>query len=139
MMPLIGPSEAARLTGRDLTTINRAMKTGRLSYEIQNGKRRIDTSELHRAFPETAPAAATPPEAPHRQSPKSHEADEARTKALIEAHEATIRDLRARLDAADEERRRLTAVLTDQRPAKEETRPPVTLWGRFLAWRLTGR
>jgi hypothetical protein len=76
--------------------------------------------------------------------------------ALIEAHEATIRDLRARLDQADTDRRqaldrlavaqeRIAALLTDQRPAKEETAPgeahqgagapPVTLWDRFLAWR----
>jgi hypothetical protein len=49
----------------------------------------------------------------------------------------TIRDLRARLDAEAEERRRLTMLLADQRPAP--TPPPAELprsaWRRFLAWR----
>lgn len=131
-MPLIGASEAARLTGRDLTTINRAMKNGRLSYQMQSGKRRIDTSELERVFSITPQAVH---DAPVVQSPKSPEADTAGLKALVEAHEATIRDLRARLDAEAEERRKtqaqLTALLTDQR----EKAPPTSAWGRFLAWR----
>jgi hypothetical protein len=63
------------------------------------------------------------------------EADEMR--ARISEQAETIRDLRTRLDASEaarlaeaEERRRLTALLTDQRPA-----PPTSGWGRFLAWR----
>jgi hypothetical protein len=35
---------------------------------------------------------------------------------MIAAHEATIADLRTRLDSEAEERRRLMALLTDRRP-----------------------
>lgn len=53
---------------------------------------------------------------------------------LVVEQADTIRDLRARLDASEDERRRiqaqLTALLTDQRPAA-----PTSMWGRFLAWR----
>jgi hypothetical protein len=51
-MASIGLSEAARLTGRNQSTIHRAMKAGRLSYTVdETGERRIDTSELARVFP----------------------------------------------------------------------------------------
>jgi hypothetical protein len=50
-MASIGLSEAARLTGRNQSTIHRAMKTGRLSYtKDAAGERRIDTAELDRVF-----------------------------------------------------------------------------------------
>jgi predicted site-specific integrase-resolvase len=50
-MALVGLSEAAKLTGRNQTTIHRAMKTGRLCYTAdETGSRRIDTAELDRVF-----------------------------------------------------------------------------------------
>jgi hypothetical protein len=50
-MASVGLSEAAKLTGRNQTTIHRAMKTGRLSYtKDEAGGRRIDTAELDRVF-----------------------------------------------------------------------------------------
>src|SRR3954466_15610415 len=50
-MPGLGLSEAAKLTGRNQSTIHRAMKTGRLSYTVgEGGERRVDTAELDRAF-----------------------------------------------------------------------------------------
>ena len=51
MMPGIGLSEAAKLTGRNQSTIHRAMKTGRLSFTVgDDGERRIDPAELDRVF-----------------------------------------------------------------------------------------
>lgn len=50
-MASIGLSEAAKLTGRNQSTIHRAMKAGRLSYTVgEAGERRIDTAELDRVF-----------------------------------------------------------------------------------------
>ena len=47
----IGLRAAARMTGRNQSTIHRAMKTGRLSYTVsETGERRIDSSELERVF-----------------------------------------------------------------------------------------
>ena len=47
----VGLRQAARMTGRNQSTIHRAMKTGRLSYTTSRaGERRIDVSELERVF-----------------------------------------------------------------------------------------
>lgn len=50
-MAKVGPQRAAELTGRSKSTIQRAMKSGKLSFELDaNGRRIIDVSELDRAF-----------------------------------------------------------------------------------------
>lgn len=50
-MAKVGPQRAAELTGRSKSTIQRAMKSGKLSFELDaNGRRVIDVSELDRAF-----------------------------------------------------------------------------------------
>ncbi len=51
-MAKIGAQKAANMTGVTKATIQRAMKTGRLSYEVdENGQKLIETSELERVFP----------------------------------------------------------------------------------------
>ncbi len=50
-MAKVGAQRAAELTGRSKSTIQRAMKSGKISYEVDsNGRRLIDVSELDRAF-----------------------------------------------------------------------------------------
>ena len=50
-MTKVGAQRAAELTGRSKSTIQRAMKGGKLSYEVDiNGYRLIDMAELDRAF-----------------------------------------------------------------------------------------
>src|SRR6201996_6839917 len=50
-MTKVGPQRASELTGRSKSTIQRAMKTGKLSFEVEEGGRRvIDVAELERAF-----------------------------------------------------------------------------------------
>ena len=50
-MAKVGAQRAAELTGRSKSTIQRAMNSGKISYEIDpNGRRLIDVSELDRAF-----------------------------------------------------------------------------------------
>jgi hypothetical protein len=119
-MASIGLSEAAKLTGRNQSTIHRAMKTGRLSFTIEAGERRIDTAELDRVFKINGaiPDAMAQPVQSH-VTPVQHSP---LLQQLLEDRDATIRDLRARLDASEEERRQLSedhrklvAVLTDQR------------------------
>jgi hypothetical protein len=114
VMAQVGLGEAARLTGKNRTTIFRAMKSGRLSYSMNgSGERQVDTAELERVFPAT---------------------DEDNSKQLavlttqLEAErrlnttlEQTNLDLRQRLNASEAERRtaqtQLTAILT-HRPAQ---------------------
>jgi hypothetical protein len=118
-MPAVGLSEAARLTGRNQSTIHRAMKTGRLAFAVaENGERRIDVAELERAFGlkgSASPDAIAQPV----QSNVVQAGELAALQRLLDDREAAIRDLRARLDASEAERRsaqaQVAALLTDQR------------------------
>lgn len=50
-MAKVGAQRAAELTGKSKSTIQRAMNSGKLSYEVDANKRRIiDVSELERVF-----------------------------------------------------------------------------------------
>jgi hypothetical protein len=50
-MAKVGAQRAAELTGRSKSTVQRAMNTGKLSFEVDaNGRRVVDVSELDRAF-----------------------------------------------------------------------------------------
>lgn len=50
-MAKVGAQRAAELTGKSKSTIQRAMNSGKLSFELDpNGRRVIDVSELERAF-----------------------------------------------------------------------------------------
>lgn len=50
-MAKVGAQRAAELTGKSKSTIQRAMKSGKISYEMdQNDRRVIDVAELERAF-----------------------------------------------------------------------------------------
>ncbi len=50
-MAKIGAQRAAELTGKSKSTIQRAMKNGKISYEMDHNDRRvIDVAELERAF-----------------------------------------------------------------------------------------
>jgi hypothetical protein len=146
--------EAARAVGRSKATLSKAVQTGRLSvHERTEAGFRIAASELFRAFPPNAPHVQVngSPEqtlTPQVNSPSSaleREIELLREERARERHqlEAVIADLRRRLDLADEERHRLTLMLTDQRSKSEPsavleaavTSPPSTAEGRFRrAW-----
>ena len=129
-------SEAAKATGKNKTTIQRAIKNGKISASKgDSGSYEIDPSELHRVFPPTA----TRRDAQHPQSNDTQQRNFASNhnnlerileleKALAVAHEKahglesqkdqmtdTINDLRKRLDSSEG---RVTALLTDNRPKR---------------------
>lgn len=111
---------AAKATGKSKPTITRAIQSGKISAERRDdGSYSIDAAELHRVFPplpsasnDTAPMtrAETPIETGGLQ------VEVKMLRELLDAKDDTISDLRRRLDAEAEERRRLTLLLTDQRP-----------------------
>lgn len=117
-MALVSLGEAARITGKNRTTIFRAMKTGRLSYTTTgNGDRQVDTAELDRVFGATEAHAS-----------KSNSTHVALLERQIASLERVCEDLRGRLDEANSERRnvqtQLTALLADRR----DPPPPKRRW-----------
>src|SRR4051794_37392161 len=136
-MPAVGLSEAAKLTGRNQSTIHRALKTGRLAFSVaENGERRIDVAELERAF--GLKGGARPDAmAQALQSYATQAGELAALQRLLDDREMTIRDLRARLDASEAERRaaqaQVAALLTDQRaaPVPTSAQPAQRPWWRW--------
>jgi hypothetical protein len=113
--------QAARAAGRSKTTINRAIKTGRLSASRRDdGSYEIDPAELTRAYSGTGNGTVTVVQSVTAEegSPSwvQLRGERDRYRALVEVHEETIRDLRQRLDREAEERRRMFAILTERRP-----------------------
>jgi excisionase family DNA binding protein len=123
--------EAAKATGVSKSTLRRAIEKGRLSANRrEDGSYEIDPAELHRVFPR--PSAGTP-----EMARSDIASDTGGLRVEVEMlrerladKDAVIEDLRRRLDAEAEERRRLTALLTDQRPAA----PRRGFWRRLLHW-----
>lgn len=120
--------QAAEAIGKSKPTVLRAIQAGRISAtrDEATGGWRIEPAELHRIYPTSA--TVTVREAVNgmvRNGPEIAETPELRAR-LDDAHR-TIEDLRRRLDVADEERRRLTAILADQRAAPA----PIRRWWRF--------
>jgi hypothetical protein len=123
--------QAARAVGRSKTTLGRYIKSGRLSASRgEDGAYMIDPAELDRVFRmarygnghmerSVTVVGAEPAPSPETLALRQLLAERER---LVEEQAGAIRDLRARLDVADarveaeaEERRKLIAILTDQR------------------------
>lgn len=114
---------AAKHCGKSKPTISKAIKDGKLSATKVNGVYQIEPSELSRVFPNT------PPTGPHTgpQGTASTSIPLALAEQRNTHLEATVNDLKARLDDmkmerdqalqdAREDRARVVALLEDQRP-----------------------
>ena len=135
--------EAAKATGKNIATITRAIKSGKISASKDaSGAWRIEPSELHRVFPTLAQVLQS--SEMQQDAIPMQEQESGTTKALQEelavlrervrsqdqllADRADqIADLRTRLDREGEERRKLAAILTDQRsrPIEANSADPV--------------
>lgn len=108
--------EAAKATGKAKTTIQRAIKSGRISAsKLDTGAYDIDPSELHRVFPATVAQPVIRSDTQPLATPQENEADVLRVKVemlekLLRREEETTEDLRRRLDRSEN---RIIA-LTDQ-------------------------
>lgn len=128
-------NEAAKSCGKAKGTVLKAIKEGRLSAPKDiDGRYEIDPSELHRVFPVTTTDQS---EKPSLTPTSDHEnrieierlrAELKAANILSENMAETVADLRKRLDREGEERRQLTAMLTDQRAEREVKRG----WFGFL-------
>lgn len=112
---------AAKATGKAKSTILRAIKSGTISASrSHDGSYEIEPSELHRVFPpNTSQQAASNDAQPHEEHAATIrfrlEIIEAERQRERDQMQATIDDLRARLDRAED---RVTALLSS--PAKRK-------------------
>jgi hypothetical protein len=127
-MPELSLSQAAKLTGKSKSTINRAIKTGKLSaIRHEDGSYSIDPAELSRAF-----------NLEPQEGSKRRDAEPDRTPFVerIEALEAMLnreREISADLkEDRDRWRQQATALLTDQRST-------AATGIRWWPWRKRGR
>lgn len=116
--------EAAKATGISKASLSRAVGSGRISaIKNEDGSFSIEPVELHRVYPpkSTATVASTPVETTRNAPNNPNDASllQVRLESALEQlrdRDATIDDLRRRLDVADEERReaqgRLMGLLT---------------------------
>jgi hypothetical protein len=137
--------EAAKATGKSKATIHRAIQSHKISAakDEATGSWLIDAAELHRVFPPVSPEQSKNGELRQSETADETAIMRLRLEELRQEREreradkdAVIDDLRRRLDASDEERRKvqaqLTALLTDQRtqPAAEPPAPRRSWWRR---------
>jgi len=124
---------AAAATGKSKSTILRSIRAGRISAvrDALSGGWLVEPAELHRLYAEhDAERGAANDRARngqrngHDAAIRQLEAERERERSLLLDQ---IADLRRRLDAEAEERRRLTAILADQRAAPAK----VGWWRRF--------
>jgi hypothetical protein len=144
----ISLAQAAEATGRNRSTILRGIKRGMISAERDQRTQAwmVDPAELFRIFP---PMSAQPGAQAAQGDAQAYIADDtselrvlmarmeaAETRiadrdALIMEQRAMLDDLRRRLDAEAEERRRLTMVLADMRAASPAPPPAPRRWWRW--------
>jgi hypothetical protein len=130
-MALVGLKRASELTGKNQSTIHRAMKAGRqgrLSYSLSDsGERLVDTSELTRLFPLKGVDDTLRNDAPAEQR-KDTQAGDLRAHLVfmqqrietLEADKADLRTERDRLLFVIETQAAQVKLLTDQRPATRQ-------------------
>jgi hypothetical protein len=138
----VGLNEAARLTGKDASTITRACQAGRLSFsKDENGNRMFDLAELERVY--------GPLRKPEEQTvPTANTA--AVTEALERAHAAEVNGLQREIRRLEDQVRlletqcnqwqgqasQITRLLTDQREQAERDRAQQEQGRGTLAQRL---
>src|SRR3954454_13592871 len=132
--------QASEATGRSKLTVLRAIRRGLISAarDEATGGWLIDPAELHRVYPPVAPSSvATIGDADRNHNGTDATAELRELRTRLEAAELRftdaqdqIADLRRRLDAEAEERRRLTAVLTDRSTAPSTPIRRWWTWGR---------
>ena len=121
---------AAKATGKSKPTIQRAIKSGKISAKKnENGTYAIDPAELHRVYPPVSSNSNESGTVKQSETPNSNGMLQREIELLreqLDRERDTVTDLRRRLDAESEERRsaneecrKLTMMLTDMRPKKK--------------------
>ena len=114
---------AAKATGKSKPTIQRAIKSGRISAKKnERGNYVIDPAELHRVYPPVSRNSNDNGTLKQSVTPNNNTVLQREVELLreqVDRERDTVSDLRRRLDEETEERRRLTMMLTYQPPKKK--------------------
>lgn len=104
--------EAAKATGKSKATISKAIKNGRISaFKDETGTFHIDPSELHRVYPVTT----------------SIELEETPANTFVKTDiDGAIKELQARLEAAQERVSDKEAVIADLKEDRDRWRQQAT-------------
>lgn len=118
--------EASKLVGKSVPTITRAIKSGKLSAKPRKPKGWIiEKSELFRAFDPITDETNGNTSILERETANKDNVLQVKLEVMEQRFsdaQATIEDLRTRLDTESAERRQLTAQITDQRQQVEQPR-----------------
>jgi len=144
---IVSASKASKLVGKSVPTITRAIKSGKLSAEPRDGGGwKIDTSALFSIYDAVKVESDVTHEILGSETPNETSALRAKLEVLeqrFEDAQGTIEDLRTRLTKSDDERTRLTLMLTGPEKApeigKQEEAPRPIKKRLALLERLTGR
>ena len=116
--------QAAKATGRRKSTISNAINSGKISAKKnEKGFWAIDPAELHRVYPPVSEDSTETVPTERDETVIYSKVLEAKLEALQEQltrEQDTVADLRRRLDKSDEERSRLTMMLTHQTEAPKK-------------------
>ena len=127
----LSAKEAAALVGMSKAGIIKAIQRGDLSAsKDRNGAWQIEPVELFRVYPPVSPEVDTELTLVDSAGDTPSTSETALLRELLAAKDDVIADLRRRLDAEADERRRLTALLTvkdDPQP-----RPVGGFWARLF-------
>lgn len=149
-MSFLTLSQAAKSISKSKSTLNRAIKSGRLSaVRNEDGTFSIDPSELARAFPQNAPERA--PAVHHEAHPERPGTENSSKIAMLEQllkreREALAREQEISADLKEDRdrwRAQATGLLSDLRTAQEKSASaaslevlpssqPKRLWKRLL-------
>jgi len=99
-MAKVGVQRATVLTGKSKSTIQRAMKAGKLSYEMDGSRKLIDVSELERVYDVTSGSTETTNAT--TQSSYETELQKARHALEIDRLEMKTKMAEAQLDTANQ-------------------------------------
>ncbi|PCI00551.1 MAG: entry exclusion 1 domain-containing protein [Alphaproteobacteria bacterium] len=100
-MAKVGVQRATELTGKSKSTIQRAMKSGKLSYDVENNRKLIDVSELERVYGVSELSTQAAPKAV--ESSFEAELQKARHALEVDRLELTVKTLQDQLDVAQDQ------------------------------------
>lgn len=129
-MSFLTLSQAARVTSKSKSTLNRAVKSGRLSaVRNADGTFSIDPSELARAFPQNEPEHV--PLVHHEPAVERPRTEDSSKIAMLEQllereREALVREREVSADLKEDRdrwRAQATGLLSDLRTAQEKVAP----------------